>query len=562
MAGWLKGTIAGVFLVAVIAGLVVLFSWPTWQQNWKLDEIDAATDEATALRLADEYIVLAKADPNRIDATVRDRRGSLAVQIHLATSVEDQNGKLVPLLVDIAQRLDHEIDDAGRVLALRAAIEHWGREHADLVRAEESTWIEWATQTDRHQVGDEPDDPASRQRHTELAIAAIDLIALRGGEYNGDRASRIYRQIINDPSQHVEVSRAAVRALPHVIDELTVGDGLDLIVGANRDLVLDDSVYRGGQTLVAAITEDITPGYLGQVLDLLDSDSDSVQSAAVAFLQGAKMRSIDPRQREDVGRRIGTYLTADVLRDRPLVFREAVRAVGSLKLTGASDALIEMYGDLEGGSELADLASNSVSQLIAHVAEDGANQDIAAADRIFAALARALDDADARGTAAATLTKIKGIQGNQFINLRACLEFAVAGAIDEPLCMEAVEHIAADLFGASDAVQRLSRPEPAEQVNAWATFLAEDRPNFQKFIDGENFLERYSTTHQRAGDFADQDEWQAVKDELIAIRQGLGPWMEDPPAAYPLGMSSSRAGKLNKALGEYFVTLKNAYSAR
>jgi hypothetical protein len=269
-----------------------------------------------------------------------------------------------------------------------------------------------------------------------------------------------------------------------------------------------------------AIFANVQAAHLGRVLDLWEHPNERIAALGFRAVGGPRVylgeSEADQRRREEIGGQVSQRLSAELFEESPIKFSALLDAVHQLRLTGTRDTLLEIVPAVDDSNQ------GKIAGILAGFVVSGSGV-AEANEAVVSALGDAMDDDERRSVAARALGAIK--VGN-IVALRPALEKLIAHGSDAT-AFAAANHIVGELYRRKDVTERLG-----DDLNAWVTFLAEDKPRFTYF---EEAKEWYAANKQKIR-VSDADTLPANKHRTVETIEELSGWVDGGALPIPLGL--------------------------
>ena len=521
--------IGGLLLILVLIGLM---SIPAIRRSMAMTAIDEAPDVESALSAWEHFATLVGGNPQRLSVAYARRLGPAEARIAFA-----RDRKLFVEAMNIATPPDQHPDI--RIQALQAACDILlaDRSAGDHARGiVNSRIVAWVTQEDADIIDQD------------LAVAALRLLAIFNRPIADEEVAMIMLRLIREPGTDAVIRQAAIRELHRVIDRGNVGHVIHTMTTPHgSDMIAD----RGSPSIVSVAADHASPSDLDSVFALLSyDDNPRAQAAGLEILRGSGMASrqeqMDDAQRERSGQQVASYITSSVLNDKPEVFNEALRAVQSLRLTGARDQLFAMMGEIPPGSEAATIMASTLGTTFINTRTD---ESLSISEEIIRSLATAVADANKRPIAVAAL---KQVRERNLAQLRSALEALIATGDED--AFEAAMHIVGNLYQRQDVIRH--HGNSVADIDNWRQALAEDRAEFQAYQAAIDWYNETQPTVQRASD--GRDNIRAARERCQQEMARLEAWVSGERPV-PLGLETAVVQRALRAFRDYFMLLQRSH---
>ena len=247
-----------------------------------------------------------------------------------------------------------------------------------------------------------------------------------------------------------------------------------------------------------------------------------------------KLGRNDTKKREELGNRVSSLLSVELLRSSEEGFSGLLDAITNLGLSGSREQIIRLTPAMS-----AKLQSKVAKAVASFVRDSEKNEaQIAVNTATLNALAKALDVADRQKMAIEAMGHIKA--GGSNPSLRTVLESAVAIG-EQPGAMAGVHHIVATLYKRKDVVDKLG-----SNVSQWQTFLSEDGPRFTYYFDAVQWYEANKNKTRIADGGIKENRAKAEE-----VQPELQRWIEGNEALIPLGLHKSHVERLHHDVNKF-----------
>jgi len=504
--------IIGAVVVLAIAGAI---AYSPVRRAMLLSTLDSA-EGAAAIEAANHWFAFENRRESALRTLITNNRGPFAAQLHLARS-----SRSLAAIAALSERGD--LTDEQLTETLRTGTEIFSLER-DAKERQPRGLAEWAEKHENREVA-----------NASLAL----LVRFAAADVDREKTSALLARIVGDPAQDPLRSQAALDGLATLLNNDTLGHALGLLRSSAVDLVL---AHDG---LLAAIRSNARAGHIVELMGLLDHAQEGVRALALDCMARVTLpESTDPALRRDLGSRVAAKLVASTPAKE---LAAALMAVKNLRLVGASDAVLALAAQREAMALPGINDSFWVFCLGESFILTTPETARATSEAIIARLAESVDNAALRPVAAGALGRIRD---PGFLSLRPGMD-ALAAHLDDPVCFTALTTLVGKTYGRDDVLKACG-----DDPQRWTTFLAQDRPRFERLAEMRIFVDTNRGT-QRISD--GKAKLGVIKDFLDKAREELQSWLDVKDFVPPLGLTRSQVDAIFKSVQELNVSVRKAY---